>query len=306
MKRYVVVLAALGSLSGMAGAQDAPLEPIEGVIAPDTRVQLVGEGYDGTEGPLPWDDGGLLFTENRAGRVLRLTPDGKSSVHLEQSNGSNSLALNATGELVSVQTTVPRVGVLQPVQAARTLVEGFEGKPFGRPNDLVISRRGDIYFTDPNGTPASLYRLPPGGALVRIAADIGRPNGVALAPDDRVLYVADTAGEWVIAYDVAKNGELSRRRNFAKIAGMTKSDTGALAGGTDGLAVDARGRVYAATGIGVQVFDRKGKALGVIPLPKAPQNLAFAGEKRDQLYVVGRGSVYRIPTLTTGPDRPGK
>ncbi len=70
--------------------------------------------------------------------------------------------------------------------------------------------------------------------------------------------------------------------------------------------MDKDGRVYAATGIGVQVFDERGASLGVIALPMAPQNLAFAGPKRAELYVVGRGFVYRIPTLTRGPKRRGK
>ncbi|MET0291412.1 MAG: SMP-30/gluconolactonase/LRE family protein [Steroidobacteraceae bacterium] len=304
MKTAIALLASLFSLT--AAADDVLVGPIKGVLAAETPVQLIGEGYDGTEGPLPVDDGGLLFTENRSGRILRVSAEGKVSTFMEESNGSNSLAYNPAGELVSVQTKQPRVGVIQPVQAARTLVEGFDGKPFTRPNDLVVSRRGDLYFSDPNSTPTGLYLLPPGGTLALIASDIARPNGVALSPDERVLYVGDTGGEWVIAFDIAKDGGLSNRRNFARTAGVTKGENGAFAGGTDGLAVDASGRVYAATGIGVQVFDKKGKALGVIKLPKAPQNLAFAGAKRDQLYVVGSGAVYRIPTSTTGPKRLGK
>ena len=287
-------------------AAEVTVGPIPGVLAAGARVQLIGEGFDGTEGPLPLDDGAVLFTENRAGRIVRIEPDGQTALFLAETNGSNALALNPRGELVSVQTTKPRLGVLFPVQAARTLVDAFEGKPFGRPNDLIVSRRGDIYFSDPGTTPDALYRFSAEGQLTRLSNDITRPNGVALSPDGRTLYVADTGGEWLIAFDVARDGSVSNRRNLAKIAGMTKSDTGALAGGADGLAVDGRNRIYVATGIGVQVFDRRGKALGVIELPKSPQNLAFGGAKRDQLYVVGRGAVYRIPTLTSGPRRPGK
>lgn len=307
MTKYSPFLFVAGLLacSGVFAAE-VTVGPIPGVLAAGARVQLIGDGFDGTEGPLPLGDGAVLFTENRAGRIVRIEPDGKTAVFLAETNGSNALALNPRGELVSVQTTKPRLGVLFPVQAARTLVDAFEGKPFGRPNDLIVSSRGDIYFSDPGTTPGALYRLSAEGGLTRLSDDITRPNGVALSPDGRTLYVADTGGEWLIAFDVARNGSVSNRRNLAKIAGMTRSDTGALAGGADGLAVDGRNRIYVATGIGVQVFDRKGNALGVIELPKSPQNLAFGGAKRDQLYVVGRGAVYRIPTLTSGPRRLGK
>ncbi len=88
-------------------AMSAPLDPIRGVIGAGVEPQLVGEGFDGTEGPLPLPDGGLLFTENRAGRVIKLAPDGAKSVFLEQTNGSNSLAFAPNGDLVSVQTKEP-------------------------------------------------------------------------------------------------------------------------------------------------------------------------------------------------------
>jgi gluconolactonase len=210
---------------------------------------------------------------------------------------------------VSVQTLRTGVGVIHPADQARVLAANFEGTAFGRPNDLVIGRGGDLYFTDPGlgaqpgqpAPPTAVYQLRPGGKLRRVAAGIERPNGVALSPDEAVLYVANTQGDWLLAFDLGRDAGVGTPRNFARIAGVQRGEGGAVSGGADGLAVDAQGRVYVATGLGVQVFDPAGTALGVIALPKAPQNLAFGGPRRDQLYVVGRGSVYRIPTLTSGP-----
>jgi gluconolactonase len=98
---------------------------------------------------------------------------------------------------------------------------------------------------------------------------------------------------------VKSDGSVGARRNFAKLEGVTKTETG-ISSGADGLAVDAKGRLYVASTAGIQVFDAKGGALGTIPLPKAPQNLAFAGEGKKTLYVVGRGAAYRITALTPG------
>jgi gluconolactonase len=104
----------------------------------------------------------------------------------------------------------------------------------------------------------------------------------------------------VFAYDVAADGSISNKRNFAKLEGFAKNDSGVYSSGADGLAVDAKGRLYVASTAGIQVFDASGAALGIIPLPKAPQNLAFAGKDKSYLYVVGRGAAYRIATLTPG------
>jgi gluconolactonase len=301
-------------VSSATFAQDAAKTPaIPGVVKAGTAIEIVKEGFDGTEGPLPQADGGLLFTENRAGRVIRVLPDGTTEVWLASSGNANSLAASPNGKIVAALTgDKPGIGILKLGQSPLFLVDSFEGKPFGRPNDLVVSRRGDVYFSDPGvavaGAPPprpALYRLTADNQLTLVAGGIGRPNGVALSPDERTLYVADTAGEWVLAFALDRNGAAGAQRNFAQLAGFRQTETGPSSG-ADGLAVDEKGRLYVATTVGVQVFSPKGAALGVIELPKAPQNLAFAGKNRDTLYVVGRGSVYRIATETRGPQRTGK
>ena len=128
---------------------------------------------------------------------------------------------------------------------------------------------------------------------------------LALSPDEKTLYIANTYGEHVLAYDVGKDGSVSHRRDFARLAGFKQTDNGPSSG-ADGLAIDAQGRLYVASSAGIEVFDRKGKALGVIEIPNAPQNLAFAGTDRRTLYVVGRGAVWKIRTLAGGPEGRGK
>jgi gluconolactonase len=296
----------------LSNTEEAVTPAIDGVVAAGTKIEYIRDGFKGTEGPISLPDGDLIFTETQANRITRIAADGSISTFLENSNGSNGLAFNARGELVTVQVLNPRVGIVYPQE--KVLADKFEGVPFIRPNDVVLSiNRGDIYFTDSGaafgapkaGEPAvttrpAVYRIKPDGELQRIANNIERPNGIQLSPDEKVLYVANTLGEYILAYDVARNGSISGKRNFARLEGFKKTDNGTYSSGADGLAVDAKGRLYVASTSGIQVFRATGESLGIIALPKAPQNLAFAGKDKKFLYIVGRGAAYRIAVQTPG------
>lgn len=299
-----------------APAAVAEAAPIAGVVAPGTRIELIREGFNGTEGPVALPDGSLIFTETPANRITRVAEDGSTSVFVEGSNGANGLGFTANGDLYAVQVLKPRVGVIFPPPRARTLADGYEGKPFGRPNDLVVDSQGNVYFTDSGANPPAagqpapatppveaakpaVYRISAKGQLSRLAADVERPNGIQLSPDEKVLYVANTYGQHVLAYDIRPDGSVGARRDFAKLEGWRQTETGGSSG-ADGLAVDEQGRVYVASNTGIQVFSAQGQALGTIVLPKQPQNIAFAGADKKTLYAVGRGAVYRLPVLTAG------
>jgi gluconolactonase len=307
-----ITIAVLALAAGLAQAQDTIATAIPGVAAAGTKIELIKEGFDGTEGPLALADGSLIFTETTANRITRIGPDGTTSTYLDNSNGSNGLGFGAGGALYAVQVREPRVGIVAPADKARTLADQWDGLPFGRPNDLVVGRNGNVYFTDsgapPGARPAqhahavakpAVYRIPASGKLERVAADIERPNGIQLSPDEKTLYVANTQGEHVLAYDVAPDGTVGKRRDFARLAGWSKGDNG-WSSGADGLAVDGAGRLYVASNAGIEVFGPRGDALGVIALPKKPQNLAFSGPGKHTLYVVGRGAAYRIALLAQG------
>lgn len=298
-------------IASIAHAQEVT-PAIKDVVAAGTRIEFIKEGFQGTEGPIALPDGTLIFTETAANRLTRIAADGSTASWLENTNGANSLSFNKQGELVAVLTGKPTgIGVLYPQDKARILVDNHQGKPFGRPNDLVVDKRGGVYFTDPGapvpaGQPApatpsatAVYYLDPEGQLHLLDSTVPRPNGIQLSRDEKTLYVNNTFGEYVLAYDIRKDGSVGNRRDFAKLEGFRKTETGTTSG-ADGLAIDASGRLYVATTAGVQVFSSKGVHLGTIALPKAPQNLAFAGEGKQTLYIVGRGAAYRINTLTKG------
>jgi gluconolactonase len=308
-----------GSQPGQRGSQPPPpatdtvAPEIPGVVAGGTKVQGIKEGFQGTEGPIGLPDGSLIFTETNANRITKIDKDNNVSTFLENTNGSNGLAFDAKGRLITVQTTPgqTKIGVVYPKGAESVLADGFEGKPFGRPNDLVVDKKGGVYFTEPGpnappGTtpaapplPPAVYYIPPGGRAIKIADGIERPNGILLSRDEKTLYVNNTNGEFVLAFDIQPDGTVRNQRNFAKYESVTRTASG-VSSGADGLAIDGQGRLYVAASTGVQVFSPQGQHLGTIPLSRAPQNLAFAGPGKRTLYVVGRGAAFRIPMVAEG------
>ena len=302
---------AQGQAAGQAPGQAQPQAPptdteapdIPGVVKGGTKVQVIKDGFRDTEGPIALPDGSLIFTETGASRITKIDKDGNASTFLENTNGSNGLAFDSKGRLISVQTTPGsmKVGVIYPKGSETVLTDNFEGKPYNRPNDLVVDKKGGVYFTDfafaapaPGSPPAAVYYIPPGGKPIKVADD-PRPNGIQLSPDEKVLYV-NTNGEYLLALDVQKDGTLKNPRNFGKYEGIPQGQTPR----GDGLAVDSQGRVYAVTIVGVQVFSPKGQYLGTIPVSRVPQNLAFAGPDKKTLYIVGRGVAFKVQMLAQG------
>jgi gluconolactonase len=202
--------------------------------------------------------------------------------------------------------------VIHPKGQEATLSDNFDGKPYGRPNDLVVDKKGGVYFSEPgpNATPGqppptpplspAVYYVPAGGKSMRIAEGIARPNGVQLSPDEKTLYVNDTAGEYVLAFDIKADGTVGNRRNFAKYPTVNKTPAGVFNSGADGLAIDNDGRVYVVSLGGVHVFSAKGDLLGTIPLSLPGQNIAFAGADKKTLYIVGRGAAFKVRLLAAG------
>jgi len=287
---------------------------IPGVIAAGTKVEVIKSGFSGTEGPIGLPDGSLIFTETQANRITKIDKDNNTSTFLENTNGSNGLAFDGKGRLISVQTTPGKtlIGVIYPKGQEATLSDNYDGKPYGRPNDLVVDKTGGVYFSEPgpNAAPGqpppappltpAVYYLPAGGKSIRIAEGINRPNGIQLSPDEKTLYVNDSSGEYVLAFDIKPDGTVGNRRNFAKYPTVNKSSSGGVTSGADGLALDHAGRLYVVSLGGVHVFDPKGELLGTIPLSLQGQNIAFAGADKKTLYIVGRGAAFKVRLLTEG------
>jgi gluconolactonase len=292
-------------------ATDTVAPDIPGVVKGGTKVVVIKDDFQGTEGPIALPDGTLAFTEPGANRIVRIDGGDKISVYLENTNGSNALAIDSKGRLISVQRGPAhiQIGVIGPKGSEATLADNFNGNP----NDLVVAKNDGVYFTVPGPVrqaagsappstpfaPAVYYIVPGSGKAVKVADGIANPNGVQMSPDEKTIYVNDTRGEYLIAMEVHPDGTLGRKRNFATYESVENTANGPVSG-ADGLAVDSAGRVYAATTIGVQVFSPNGQHLGTIPLSRSPQNLAFAGPEKKTLYVVGRNTAWKVAMLAEG------
>jgi len=309
----------------------------EQVIAPDTKPQKLAEGFTFTEGPT-WLKGKLYYSDmyfknHRAGdwtgsparsRLIVMEPDGKWRT-LSSGMQSNGTIAAKNGNLIVCDMFGHRVVEVEPAtgRVVRVVLDKINGKPLDGPNDLVMDAKGGLYITDPQFTPESkksqpgkqvYYVAPDGSARIVIGpGEYAMPNGVELSPDGKTLYVDNTwqkPGEnFVWAYDVADDGSLSNKRQFAKLE-LTAAVMGAakpedrVDSGADGAAVDTDGRYYVATRTGVQIFMPDGTPAGTIFVPQYPVSITFGGPNNDVLYMVGESSVWSIQTKVRGFRHP--
>ena len=332
--KIAIVAATLFSLAPfcVAGAE-APVvvgtaTEIPGVVKGGSPIERILQGYKGLDDPIGLKDGTLVFSEPDARRLHRLNPvTNEVSVLVADSNESHGTTQDAAGRLISAQAWdgSTRIGVIYPKGSEVVLADKYAGMPFSRPNDLIVARNGGIYFTDPGLTkqqaddlvkryggkplgprlPAAVYYIPPGQAPVKIEDKLIRPNGVQLSRDETKLYVNDSNGDRIIAWDIRPDGLVENRREFATLKGRSSRDNGL--GGiktfADGMAVDNDDRIYVATGGGVEVFSPRGEHLGIIPVRCPPadcQNLAFSGPTKQTLYIGGAGSLYKVEMIARG------
>jgi gluconolactonase len=286
-----------------AGPVDAgPVDPLEGM----GEVELVADAAEGRafqflEGPVWWEGPGvLIFSDIPASTLYQLTPPDAVAVFRAPSGEANGNAVHPSGDLLSCEHAGRRVARTPEGGTPSTFADAFMGDRFSSPNDLTARSDGTVYFTDPpyglsgpreipfNG----LFRIDPDGRVSAEwmgDADATRPNGVALSPDERVLYLADTAGGDVRAFDVAADGTLSGERAFV-------DDTP----NADGMAVDVAGNLYVTTRNGVQVYDPAGNAWGTIGVPQIPANCGFGDDDRRTLYITARTGLYRVRLAVAG------
>ncbi len=291
-----------------------PAPAIAGVIAGGTVAEIVVRGLRAADDPLWLPEVGLIFTESANNRIVRLGAGDQVTTFIGELHGPLGMTLDRQGRLISLQTQEGFRGprIVWPAGQERVLADGFEGRPFGRPNDVVSDAKGGVYFSDlgPRPTPQggmdpAVYYVPPGGAPMRVANDVARPNGVMLSRDEKTLYVNDTGGIHAYAFDVSPDGRLANKRVFATYVGRDRTipATALPVANPDGLVIDNQGRVYALTEAGIEVISPTGEHLGVIPawcITRRCQNLTFGGADKKTLYVAGGGTLLRMPMLARG------
>jgi len=295
-------------------ATDKVTPDIPGIVKGGTKIEIIATGLQGSDAGVGLADGSFVSTGN--GGVIKFDADGKMMTTLvEDAEQAAGLATDSKGRIFAAQYT-KKVSIVYPKGGEETLTSTFDGKAYIRPNDLVVDKKGGVYFTDcyqigaprsPNDLPQAVYYITPQKKTIRVADDIRRPNGIVLSPDAKKLYVNDWDSPNLVSYDVQADGTLKNRKNFGTFDVKQETDHG-LVSGADGLCIDGAGNTFATTPAGVQVFDAKGKHLGNIEAPydMPPQNCGFAGPGKMYLYVTGRGTIWRVRTLNAGVKNRGK
>ena len=266
--------------------------PISAQAPPELQVEKVAHGFRFTEGPVWSHDGYLLFSDIPGGKIMKHSPDGDTEVYRADSNGAAGNAFDAQGRLYTCETHARRVTRTDKKGRIEVLADKWEGKRLNAPNDIVVSKSGHAYFTDPAfGNQQDtreldfygIYHISPKGQLSVIAKPAGRPNGIALSTNGRILYVANSDERNIRAYDVDRDGDASNERQaVSTIDGIPL-----------GIRTDDKGNLYVAAK-GIAVYSPEGKLLSTIPVAETPSNCAFGDSDMQTLYITARTSLYRV------------
>ena len=274
-------------------------KPFERVVS-NHRLQLLYDRGIWCEGPAWWEKHQtLVFSDVRGRRTLGWRTDGSVRILDDRSNFANGNAIDHRGDLIRCEHGGRRV-VRWRKNKVDVLADRYAGKHLNSPNDLLVARDGAVWFTDPTfgiedpreGYPAtpelshtSVYRWSEQGGLQRMT-DVDQPNGIAFSPDESRLYVTQTPTDGrppeIAVYDWDRNA-LRNRQTFARVPD----------GQADGIAVDARGWLWASSGSGVVVYDPSGKLIGKIPTPHLTSNCTF-DTTQSRLFITGREALWMI------------
>ena len=328
MIRITIVLAAL--CLGHLPAQ---------IFAPGAKLEKLYEGGHLTEGAAVGPDGAVYFsditftteTAMQAGHILRYDPTSrKTTVYRSPSGMSNGIKFDAQGRMLVAEGADyggRRITRTDLKTGKSVILAGlFEGKPFNAPNDIAIDEQGRIYFSDPRylghepieQPVMAVYRIDTNGSVHRIITDAGKPNGVAVSPDQTTLYVVSN-DDGLLGFDRLPKGTPARKGRMELMAYDLKPDGSAAfrktlvnyspQDGPDGLVCDSEGNLYVAVRdekrFGIYAYAPDGRELAYLATPERPTNVGFGrGDEATTLYVTAGGSLYRIKTLKAGYQLP--
>lgn len=319
-------------VSSLTAVQAADLSQVplpNDLLAPQAALQ-VAAGVCFLEGPAMDAAGNIYFSDIAGNRILKMDPQGAVTTFRADSGRTNGNTFDSRGRLISCEGAENGPGGRRRVVRTdlttgqvEVLTEHYEGKRYNSPNDVVVDPHGRIWFTDPLYAPdrsimehqhEAVYRIDADGKVTRVITQpaIGRPNGLAVTPDGKTLYVVDSnyirpdGNRKIWAFDIADDGSISNQR---QIYDFGRGRSG------DGMRLDSKGNLWVAAGIsvprtanetadvptGVYVISPAGKLIGRIPIPEdVITNLVFGGPDKKTLYVTAGKTLFKIQTAVAG------
>ncbi len=264
----------------------------------DVQVERFAWGFTYTEGPVWLRDGALAFSDVPANLIYRIKPGDKPTTLRDNASGAMGNAVDAQGRLYTCETHARRVVRLDKKGKLDVLAGRFDGKRLNAPNDIVVRKDGQVYFTDPAfGNQQDtreldfygVYRIAPSGELSLLARPKGRPNGIALSPNGKTLYVSNSDERNVRAYTLDRKGAATDERVLVS----------GIEGIPDGIRTDEYGNLYVMAAA-ILVFSPQGLPLATIHLDETPSNCVFGDDDLRTLYITARTAVYRMRTPFKG------
>jgi gluconolactonase len=290
-------------------------ERFERLVSADAAVRLLHDGGAFTEGPVWFGElDQLIWSDIPNDRLLARTRDGHVRVFRSPSRFANGNTRDRAGRLVTCEHGARRVTRTEPDGSITVIADRYDGRALNSPNDVVVRSDGTVWFTDPDyglrqnlpGVPREqdydhVFRADPvSGRLDVVADDFEKPNGLAFSPDERILYVADSAvtegpdhPSHIRRFEVDETGRVRGGGVFVTTVGVP-----------DGMRVDRNGNLWASAGSGVNVYLRDATLLGRIPFPADVTNLEFGSPGDGSLFVTAGGSLFVVSVLAQGARNP--
>lgn len=289
---------------------------ISEILPDNSQIRKLNESpFVFLEGPV-WDENKklLYFTDPLDSKIYRMKDEGLFECIYSDSGYANGMCLNKHGNLVICKMDTGSIDEINPEsgQHNKIISTGYCEKPFNATNDVICDSKGGYYITDPFFTygphtqeTESTYYHSAGNQTLQVASDSIKPNGLALSPDGKYLYIDDTGSVNVWRYDVQTDGSLKNGIVFCKLNPPSNLENLPYVqhfGEADGMKADIAGNIYITTYNGIQVFNTDGIYLGTIQMPgtETAANIVFGGKDLKTLYITARTSLYAIDLLIPG------
>ncbi len=281
--------------------KNIPVQKTSPVIADGAKLKLVTDQFKFTEGPAADKEGNVFFTDQPNDKIWKYDTNGKLSVFMDGAGRSNGMYFDKKGNLISCADENEQLWSIAPDKKVTVLVNGYKGKILNGPNDVFVTAKGKIYFTDPyyqrdywKRTSSDLdgqkvYYLKAKNDPEVVVDNMIKPNGIIGTPDGKYLYVADIEANKTYRFTIAEDGSLKDQTLF-------------VPQGSDGMTIDNEGNIYL-TGKGVTVYNKEGEKIEHIDVPADwTANITFGGKEKNILFITASQNIYILKMKVKGTE----